>query len=449
MKRKLLYKKSKYGFVLLLVIAILAAGCAQASPATPSVEEVSPTDAPETSGEEAPEPTEAVEAPPSSAAPETIKIGLSIPQTGIEATIGQHYEQAARLAVQEVNDQGGLYIEEYDQRIPVELIVYDDQSDPDVSVRNTERLVNEDNVIAMVCGYKTVIGMQQSTAIERSRVPCVTGGWAATEIFNRGYKYIFSTAAAVPSWSGSVMSFFVDMIDAGNLPKPTKVAMAVEGSAHGEDFRAGAQRKIEEFPGYFELVADETFEPEQSDFSGLLAKVASVNPDVFIVDSGFATFVTMHRQVIEQRLELKAISYGARGGESEAREALGEGTNYLLTSGLWSPSLPNEASQEFVAKWSEFSDLDPQLYSALGYEAGRVLLGSIEKAGVLDRDAIRDAIASWDEDSTLVPGGRTFFTETGIIDNPLMVMQNMPPDGAPIIVWPPSDKQADPVIPMP
>lgn len=383
-------------------------------------------------------------------APDRIKIGQAIPLSGPDATIGEHHKVAARLAVKEVNDDGGLFLQQFNRKIPVELIQYDDESNPAVSVRMTERLVNSDHVVAMICGYKTDIGMQQSTAINRLKVPCITGGWASTAIFNRGYRYIFSTSAAVVSWSRSTMDFLKVQIDAGKLPKPTRIALAVETTAHGKDFRDGVVDRSRRHDGYFVMALDENFEPQRADFSSLLSKLAAARADVFLVDAGFSDFVTMQRQIVQRRLKFKAISYGARGAESEAREALGPATDYLLVNGLWSPALPYKSSRDFVAKWTAFvKEPKPQLYSALAYEASRVLLAAIQKTGTLDQEAIRDTIARWDERGTLIPGGRTFFSPSGIIENPLMVVQVMPPDGKPAIVWPEDAREKPPVVPMP
>lgn len=383
-------------------------------------------------------------------APATIKIGHAIPLTGHDAPIGEQYKLATVIAVKEVNDQGGLFIKQFNKKIPIELIQYDDEGSPAVSVRMTERLVNHDRVVAMVCGYKTTVGMQQATAIERLKMPCATGGWASTAIFNRGYKYIFSTTNPVSAWSKSTMEFLKAQIDAAKLPKPAKVALALENTEHGKDYRAGVNDRLAAHPGYFTLAVDEGFEPQRTDFSSLLGKVASARPHVFLVDAGFSDFVTIHRQLTERRLKFHAVSYGVRGTEKEAREALGRATDHLLSVVPWSAALPYKASKDFVARWNAVvKERPPQMYGALGYEATRVLLRAIEKAGTLDRDAIRDALARWDERGSLVPGGRIFFQPNGMPDYPLVVVQVSPPDGKPTIVWPDDAKERPAVIPIP
>jgi branched-chain amino acid transport system substrate-binding protein len=382
------------------------------------------------------------------AAPATIRIGHVVPMTGPDAPIGEHYRISALMATKEINDQGGIFVKKYNKKIPVELIQYDDEGSPAVSVRMTERLVNRDGVVAMICGYKTSIGMQQSTAIERLKMPCITGGWASSAIFNRGYKYIFTTVNSVMAWSRSTIDFLKAQIDAGRLPKPTRIALAVENTEHGKDYRAGATERIGATPDYFVLALDEGFEPQRTDFSGLLGKVASAKADAFLVDAGFSDFVTMHRQVMERRLRFRAVSYGVRGTEKEAREALGRTTDNLFVIVPWSPALPYKSSRDFVTKWNAFTNgRGPQVYSAVGYEAARVLYRAIEKAGTLDRDAIRDTIARWDERETLLPGGRTAFMPNGLPNYPLLVAQVMPPDGKPVIVWPDDAREREPVLP--
>lgn len=382
--------------------------------------------------------------------PATIKIGHAIPMTGPDAPIGEQYKLATIVAVKEINDQGGLFIKQFNKKIPIELIQYDDEGNPAVSVRMTERLVNHDKVVAMICGYKTTVGMQQATAVERLKMPCATGGWASTAIFNRGYKYIFGTTNPVSAWSKTTIEFLKAQIDIGKLPKPTRIGLAVENTEHGKDYRSGVADRIAAHQGYFVLAVDEGFEPQRTDFSGLIGKLNSARPHVFLVDAGFSDFVTMHRQIMERRLKFQAISYGVRGTEKEAREALGQTTNYLLVVVPWSPALPYKASKDFIDRWNAVvKDRALQIYAPLGYEATRILLRSIEKAGTLDRDAIRDAIAKWDDRGSLLPGGRIFFQPNGMPDYPLMVVQVSPPDGKPTIVWPDDAKERPAVIPIP
>ena len=85
---------------------------------------------------------------PASSAPKTIKIGASISLTGRFAAGGTDVADGYKIAVKHINDDGGLFIKEYNKKIPIELIIYDDESDPSKTVTRLEKLNSVDKVVA-------------------------------------------------------------------------------------------------------------------------------------------------------------------------------------------------------------------------------------------------------------------------------------------------------------
>ena len=82
-------------------------------------------------------------------APDAIKIGCTLPLTGRFAANGIEVKDGYEIAVQHINEDGGILIKEYGKKIPVKLIMYDDESDPTKAAARYEKLFSEDKVISL------------------------------------------------------------------------------------------------------------------------------------------------------------------------------------------------------------------------------------------------------------------------------------------------------------
>src|SRR5262249_57346670 len=141
------------------------------------------------------------------------------------------------------------------------------------------------------------------------------------------------------------MSWIDEQQKANKLPKPAKIALLWENTSHGKDFRKGVSNFFffKQKTAY-EIVVDESFELNGKDFSPLLGKVKAANADLFLVDAHLPDYITMHRQYVAAGLCHKVVSYGARGSEKAAVDALGqENVGYVL-SGVWGSPLPADKS---------------------------------------------------------------------------------------------------------
>ena len=274
---------------------------------------------------------------------------------------------------------------------------------------------------------------------EQNHVPYVNGGGGAIEIYKRGYKWLFGLLAPVQLLSTAIMEWVDSQQQKGALPKPAKIAVLWENTAHGKDFRQGVKQFVEKHPGAYSIAVDESFELNGKDFGALLGKVKSAGVQLFLADAHLPDYITMQRQYATLGLCHKVQSYGARGSEKQAAEALGqEHVKYVLSAVWWNAQLGTAGlTKDFVDRFkARYGGRQPEWYQALGYETARALFLGIEKAGAVDRDQVRQALAALNVESIL-PGGRlTFPADTGQqATYPFVVQQNQP-DGSSPIVWP-------------
>ncbi len=160
----------------------------------------------------------------------------------------------------------------------------------------------------------------------------------------------------------------------------------------------------------------------------------------------------MQRQYVTLGLCHKVQSYGARGSEKQAAEALGpEHVRYILSAVWWNAQLGTAGlTKEFIDKFkAKYAGRSPEWYQALGYETARALFLGIEKAGSLDREKVREALASLQIDSILPGGKLSFPAQSGQqAIYPFVVQQNQPDATSPI-VWPRIAARAEGVAPNP
>ncbi len=357
------------------------------------------------------------------AAPDEIKIGAVLPLNGSFSASGGYFKQGYELATKEVNDAGGLDIG--GKKVKITLDILDDGSNGTKSRSLVEQLVTQDKV----------------TALE--------GGGAASAIFTRGNKYLFGTLATIDVLGDNTMAFLKNWIDAGKLPKPLKIALAWENTDHGKDYQASVQKASKADPSRFQVVMDQGFELNASDFTGLLTQVKSANADAFLSDAHLPDYITMHKQYTQMGLSHKFVSYGARGPDQKGLDALGDAANYLVAGLWWTPAQPDKGSQDFTAKWKAAYNVTPDWFQALSYETARVLFAGITKAGSVDGTKIRDALAGLTYTNAILPGGTITFDAAGKPKTQYVFTQNLP--GRKVaIVWPKEQQgYADAILPIP
>src|SRR3954466_11345443 len=311
-------------------------------------------------------------ASPQAAAPpgHEILIGATLPLTGFESRPGGFYKEGYELAFEEANKNGGINVG--GKKTPVELVLLDDTSNQATASSLADRLINSDKVSFLLGTYATNLVEAQSVVAEQNEIPYVNGGGAATAIYKRGYKWVFGLLSPVEILATSMMEWVDSEQKAGKLPKPASIALVWENTSHGKDFKKGVTEFASKSNGGYKVVVDESFELGGKDFSALLDKVKAARADLFLADAHLPDYITMQRQYVTAGMCNKVISYGARGPEKQALDALGKkNVEYIVSAVWWSPQVAdkNKLAADFVQKFNaKFGGRAPEWYQALGYE---------------------------------------------------------------------------------
>ena len=377
----------------------------------------------------------------------TITVGVVLPLTGKEAKPGQYQKEGIDLAIKQINDKGGIPVK--GKKYQIKEVFYDDGSDGTKSASLVERAMTSDNATVVLGGYSTGLGEPESVMADRHQTPWITTGAGATSIFSHGYQYAFGTLSPVELIGTTSMEFLGSLVDQGKLKKGLKIAIAVENTDHGKDYVNGVQKWLDKHPGYFTVVFNEKFEEHGTDYSPILQKVKAASADIFLSDAHLPDYITMERQYLQSGMHHQMVSYGARGPELNARQALGEGINYLFAGIWWSDKLPYPQVKQFSADYKQFTGHDPDSwYAATAYDGVRILAQAISAAGDVDKNKIRDALRKAVLKDSILPGATLKFEANGQAAYPFLIVQNKP-GGKYDIVYPKNGATGDAVAPIP
>ncbi|MFQ5791996.1 MAG: amino acid ABC transporter substrate-binding protein, partial [Acidobacteriota bacterium] len=358
-----------------------------------------------------------------------VVLGAAVPLSGKHAKAGGFYKQGYELAVEEQNQQGGLLVASAGRRLRVRLVLYDDTSDPATSVSLVERLVKVDRVTALLSGYSTPLVQAQVVVPGKYGIPYLNAGGASKPIFKPNNRWVFGILSSVEKLAATTVDWLASEQEEGRLPVPCRIALAWQNTDHGREYRWGVEAAAARYAGRFELALDESFGHLAKDHTALLVKVKAAQADVFLSDAHEPDYILQHRAYIELGLSHYVVSYGARGPEDSARQALGDHVDHLVAAQWWSPALPYPRSQHFLEAFrTAYGQAPTEYYPALAYEGARSLMAAIERAVSLNPEAIRQSLASLELVDALIPGQRIHFPADNRfqIDNPCLLVQNKP-----------------------
>jgi branched-chain amino acid transport system substrate-binding protein len=422
--------------VVMAVMALLLAACGPgdeegAETTQPSEEEVTTTAAtPEATTTTGEEPMDA---------PESIKIGAVVPLTGAFAGGGAQIERGYVYAVEAINEAGGVMVEEFGTEVPLELDVRDDASDPNQTTSIMDELAGED-IVAYVGGFATPVHAAGSATAERNGIPYLGAATSTQALHEQGYQYFFSPFPKSPDMAATVFEMLNGLIPEGE--RPLRVGIFQEATDWGEEL--GPLWVEEAENNGYEVVLHETYAPGSTDFTDIILAAQAGDVQALLSlptpPDGFAIYQQMGELGWKPPFNLVV-----RAADVPTWNDLGEAGEGVVLSTPWHPGLglpgTDEVNQRHLDE--EGRPADPVVGSA--YALIEILADAIERAGTLDHDAVRDAIAATDGLSTII--GPITFREDGTAEVPNPHMQRI--GGAIELIWPAESATADLVYPSP
>jgi branched-chain amino acid transport system substrate-binding protein len=361
-----------------------------------------------------------------SKAPRTIKIGACFSITGAFAGFYRIMGDWEDNLVKVINERGGIYVKEYNTRLPIKVIWHDDRSDPTTTAKFYEKLITVDKVDFLIGPTASPPAMSGSAVAEKYKIPMFLTSSIDPKIFNRGFKWITCCHDTALSWATRYFEMIRKQTDAKT------VALFAEDTVWASGIAIGARDIIKNYG--FNLVFDKLAPADTKDFTSVIMELKNVNADVIYIPAFAPFFVTFMKQAITQGLKPKAL-HGSAGISSGFLEAMGEkGTNYITGDHMWVPQVKYEGYDVMneIIKRSKINILEWPFGPTSNFSTHQIMFKAIEHAGTLDRNKVQEALET---SSFMTIGGPWHRQPNGAGTHPPFTLQNI--DGKVHSVYPP------------
>jgi branched-chain amino acid transport system substrate-binding protein len=310
-----------------------------------------------------------------------ILVGMYGSLTGDGASFGQSSREGSELAVDEINNAGGLL-----GGRKIKLLVEDDQSKPEEASNAVTKLVTQDKVVAVLGEVASRRSLAAAPVCQKYMIPMISPSSTNERVTQVG-DYIFRVCFIDP-FQGEVLAKF-----AYNDLKARKIAILKDIQ---QDYSVGLTDSIvKHFTALGGTVLDPvSYSSGDSDFKAILTQVRSQKPDAVFATGYYPEAAIIVRQARE--LGMKMPILGGDGWVGDALKNGREALNNTYISNHYSGDNPDPVVQNFVKAYRAKFNREPDAIAALAYDAVKVLADAITRSNSTDGPKLRDALSRAD-----------------------------------------------------
>lgn len=326
-----------------------------------------------------------------------IKVGINAELSGDVASYGQSFVQGAELAAAKINEEGGLL----DGR-KIEFVKADNKSDAAESTNAALKLMTQDQVVAIIGAATSGDTLAMVDLANENQIP-VIAPTATSPIVTvdpetgETHEFVFRVCFIDPFQGQVAARFALEELGA------QRAAIFADSSS---DYAKGLAAAFKEAftAGGGQIVAEESYVKDDTDFKAQLTRIKAANPD-FLFIPGYYEEVGL---IVKQAREDAGLTIPMMGGDgwdspTMVELAGAENLNNTFFTNHYSAGDPDPKIQEFIKAFqAEYSKV-PDGFAALGYDAVMLLADAIKRAGSADPVAIKDALEQ-SKDVQLVTG---------------------------------------------
>ena len=356
-------------------------------------------------------------------AAEPVRIGFSIAQTGLFAAAAPSQLNAYELWKEEVNAAGGLDVA--GEKRPIEFVMYDDQSNPEQTVRIYEKLITEDRVDLLLAPWGTPMHFAIAGVLEKHQFPVVGNSAASVQLRELKPGNIWFPTSAIPDRMAAELA---KMLKANGAKSAAVLTNQLPFSLEIKQFLIPELEKA----GVSTPVNDE-YPPDVKDMTALLGKVKQAAPDAVLALSYPNDSILYMNQAKEAGIAAPFQFVLVGPTIDFFGKMFGKDLDGIVTIGHWTPAKADwpKAKPFFDAYVAKFNANPDYLDSALAYMSCEILQQAVAKAG-LDKTKLREAISTATFDTI---NGPVRFEGVQNATTPTSFLQFQ--DGQAQLVWPP------------
>jgi len=328
---------------------------------------------------------------------DSVMLGAAVSLTGKYSVNGKNTKDGYDLAIKRINEMGGVKVGL--KAYKLKITYYDDESTPARGAQLAERLISQDGVKYLLGAYSSGLTKAIAPITEKYKVPHVEGNGAARELFTQGYRYLFAVLSTSDYYLRDAVNLAAEVAkEKGRDPKTLKIAMAFENDPFSLDVRDGILEDVKRHG--MQVVADDKLPPDLNDMAATLTKVRALKPDALLVSGHEKGATLVVRQTSEMKIDVPIVAT-THCDSAKIAENMGRLAEGVLCASQWDRKLSYKdkwfGSADEYAKRFEKEFKYPAPYQAAESTASvLVFADAFQRAGTLDPEKVRDAIASTD-----------------------------------------------------
>jgi branched-chain amino acid transport system substrate-binding protein len=312
-------------------------------------------------------------------AADPIKLGAALSLTGRFSDSAKYVQEGYQLWADETNKNGGI------NGRPVQIVTYDDESNPDTGRVLAERLIDRDGVLAILGPYSSPITDAMAAVTERAGVPMIGTIASDSSIWER--RKLQWTLQGFPSSDYDHEGFLKVLAEhKGAVKKLAVVYEEAPFSIRGKDW-AVAKAKQMGLP-----VEAYGYNPGGQDFRSIIERIVAFGADAVSMGGYYQPSIALTRQMIERGYNPVAYHF-IQASDGVTKDALGANAEAVFGRSAWEPTLQTPHAQAFTKLYQAKFGRLPSYHSAAAYAAGEAFEAAIKAKGT-DRKAIRDFLSS-------------------------------------------------------
>lgn len=325
----------------------------------------------------------------SAATGKTVKIGTSVPLTGRLAAEGDLYKKGYELWAETVNAKGGIKVG--NESYKVELLLYDDKSEPETATKLTDKLITQDKVDFLLATSSSGLVKSTATIAERYRKIMIAPIANAETLYKNNPKYLFGQA---PRASANMASY-LDMIASKKLDVKSIVIVTAD-----DLFPLATAKGIENAAKIkgVKIAGTVKYPKASTDMSAVVSQLKALGADAVLHTSDYAEAVALVRQMKEQKVTPKLFGFQDAPGMPDFVPNLGKDAEAICGTSWWWENAPFQ--DQLFGSAKQFADLYRKKFKtdlvpyrpAAAAAAAEILQLAIEKAQSLDTEKVREAL---------------------------------------------------------
>jgi len=327
----------------------------------------------------------------------TIVLGAAVSLTGKYSTNGKNTKDGYDLAVERVNEMGGVKVGGKSYKLEVKY--YDDESTSARGAQLVERLINQDHVQYVLGPYSSGLTKAIAPVTEKYHIPMVEGNGADRDLFTKGYKYLFAVLNTSDYYLRAAIQLAAEKTkEAGKSPKGLKVAIAVENDNFSKDVRDGVAEDAQKLG--MKVVVDDKLPAELNDMSATLTKVKALKPDILVVSGHDKGATLAVRQVAASQVYVPMLAL-THCDSAQIAEKQGKAAEYAVCGSQWDRSLSYKdpwfgSAEDYAQRFHKLFNYEAPYQAAESTASVLAFVDAFQRAGSLDKDKVRDALAKTD-----------------------------------------------------